>query len=70
MKQTVELTEYIINYKSCQTSKIQLIGRKQLILSESTQANRRESFYKPLFMPHIDKVGKVKGCQLVLKEDN
>ena len=66
---TYELSEYLINYKGVKDTKIQLIGRKQLMLSEEAQIRRSYTFNKILILPYFDRHGHIKGSQLILKED-
>lgn len=66
---TLELTEYCIKFSNYEKNIIQMIGRKQLLLSEYAQAVRRATFDEVLIIPYLDKKGEIKGSQLILKED-
>jgi len=46
------------------------MGRKQLLLSEVAQFKREQTFDKVVILPYFDRSGKVKGSQLILKEDD
>jgi hypothetical protein len=66
---TLELAEYCIKYSNYEKNQIQLIGRKQMLLSEYAQSVRRATFDEVLIIPYFDKKGEVKGSQLIMKED-
>jgi len=38
---TVELSEYAIHYNCCENNKIQLVGKKQMLVSEASQTTRK-----------------------------
>jgi hypothetical protein len=67
---TLELSEYCVKFSNYEKNQIQLIGRKQLLLSEFAQAVRKATFDDVLIIPYFDKKGEVKGSQLILKEDD
>jgi len=69
-KTTLELTEYCVHYSCCFKNKIQLIGRKQMLLSELAQQKRNQSFDEVLMLPYFTERSLIKGSQFVLKEDN
>jgi hypothetical protein len=66
---TLELSEYCVKFSNYEKNQIQLIGRKQMILSEYAQSVRKATFAEVLIIPYFDKKGEVKGCQLIMKED-
>ena len=71
-KCTMELSEYIVHFtnQSNVNSSIKLIGKKQMLLSEVAQFRREQSFDKLFILPYYDNTGKIKGSQLILKEDD
>ena len=66
---TVELNEYLVTYNQVDKNRIQLIGKKQMLLSDTFQAVRKDSFDDIFILPYFDKTCKIKGSQLVLHED-
>lgn len=67
---TLELSEYCIKFSNYEKNQIQLMGRKQLLLSEFAQSVRKATFGDVLIIPYFDKKGEVKGSQLIMKEDD
>ena len=56
-KTTVEMSEYLINFNPATTtsSKLKLIGRKQLLLSDVAQFRRGITFDQLFILPYFDK---------------
>jgi len=69
-KCTLELNEYCVKFSNYEKNQIQLMSRKQLLLSEFAQTVRKATFDEVLIIPYFDKKGEVKGSQLVMKEDD
>jgi hypothetical protein len=46
------------------------MSRKQVLLSELAQSVRKATFEDVLIIPYFDKMGEVKGSQLIMKEDD
>lgn len=66
---TIDLSEWVVTYYPGIKNRIQLIGKKQLLLSDTFQARRLLSFDDIFILPFFDKQCRVKGSQLVLQED-
>lgn len=66
---TLELNDYLVEFHCCGLNKVRLVGRKQMLLSDSFQKNRNLSFDKIFLLPFFDKTGQIKGSQLILQED-
>jgi hypothetical protein len=58
---TLELQEYCVKFSNYEKNQIQLISRKQILMSEYAQAVRRATFDEVLIIPYFDKKGEVKG---------
>ena len=71
-KCTIEFSEFLVHFnnQSATSTKSQLIGRKQMLLSDVAQFRREQTFDKLFILPYFDKAGKIKGSQLILKEDD
>ena len=69
-KCTLELNEFVVKFSNYEKNQIQLMSRKQLLLSELAQAVRKVTFEDTLIIPYFDKQGHVKGSQLIMKEDD
>lgn len=66
---TFELSEYAIRLSCCHQNRIQLIGKKQMLVSEANQELRRETFDNIVILPWLDKKTVFKGSQFVLQEE-
>lgn len=65
---TTELLEFLITYSNVEKNAIQLVGKKQLLLSQVCRLSRYSSFKNLFFLPYFDKIGKIKGTKLVLRK--
>lgn len=65
------MSEFLVrfNNQTSTSSKISLIGKKQMLLSDIAQFRRTDTFTNLFILPYFDKSGKIKGCQLMLKEE-
>lgn len=68
----MEFSEFLVHFKNQNStaSDIKLIGRKQMLLSDVAQFRREQTFDKLFILPYFDQHGKIKGSQLILKEDD
>jgi hypothetical protein len=66
---TLELSEYLIHFSCCDQNRLQLVGMKQLLVSESAMDQRRDTFKNVILCPWFDKKSIIKGSQFALRED-
>ena len=62
----------MVHYKNTSqlATNLKMVGKKQMLLSDVAQFRREQTFDKLFILPYFDVNGKIKGSQLILKEDD
>lgn len=60
------MTDILVQYSNFNKNSINIVGRKNLFLSQVAQINREESFYRVFFTPYFNSKGSIKGTRLIL----
>jgi hypothetical protein len=64
------MNDFLVVYSTFGQNSVNLVGRKNLFLSQVAQINREKSFYDVFFTPYFTNSGSIKGVRLILLKEN
>lgn len=63
-----EMSDFLVNFSNYGKNSINLVGRKNLFLSQVAQTHRQSSFEDVFFVPYFTNNGSIKGVRLILQK--